>query len=100
MSDVARAAVAARPAPAEPGLRRAPHGPGFEFWLTAVACVGTALPVIVSTVRGMAAGYVPNGDRGVIAIRAYDVFTSNTPLIGQFSASSLLTGQPTHSPGP
>src|SRR5437763_7313919 len=68
--------------------------------LTLAACVAAALPVIVSTVNGLAAGAYPNGDRGIIATRAYDVLTSHTPLVGQYSASSLVVHHPTYSLGP
>ena len=71
-----------------------------DRWLTPAACLAAALPAIVSTVRGIVDGYTANGDRGVIAIRAYDVFSTHPPLTGQFSASSLVTGKTVHSPGP
>jgi hypothetical protein len=56
--------------------------------------------VIVSTARGLAERFTPNGDRAIIATRAYDVFTSHTPLDGQYSAASVLLHQVIHSPGP
>src|SRR5438067_8134398 len=68
--------------------------------LSVVACAGAALPAIVSTIRALAAGAFPNGDRGIVATRAYDVFTSHSPLVGQYSASTLVVHQATHSPGP
>jgi len=67
---------------------------------TVAACVGACLPIIVSTLRALSAGAVPNGDRAMIAIRSYDVFTSNTPLTGQFSAITVVTRVATHSLGP
>ncbi len=69
-------------------------------WLTLVAATAAALPVVVSTIRALADGVQQNGDRGIIALNAYDVLTSRTPLLGQFSASSLVVHQPIHSPGP
>ncbi|HEV3228659.1 MAG TPA: hypothetical protein VGY97_04235 [Solirubrobacteraceae bacterium] len=86
-------AEGAEAAPA--GRRRVAEG-GFVVG----ACAAAALPVIVSTIRGLAAGFTPNGDRAIIATRAYDVFTSHTPLDGQYSASSVLLHQAVHSPGP
>lgn len=67
-----------------------------------VAGVGAAasLPVIVATVRALRAGWMPLGDQGIIATRAYDVLTTHTPLLGQYSEASTVTGQPTYSPGP
>ena len=58
------------------------------------------LPTIASTVRGLAAGATPNGDRAIIAIRSYDVLTTHPPLVGQFSAASVVAGHETHSLGP
>src|SRR5947209_18536613 len=87
-------ATAVRPPAPPPAARRR------DRWLTPAACLAATLPVIVSTVRGIVDGYTANGDRGVIAIRAYDVFSAHPPLTGQFSASSLVTGKTVHSPGP
>src|SRR5437763_14623937 len=69
---------------------------------TLVAAVGLAasLPVIVATARALAAGWMPMGDQGIIATRAYDVLTSHTPLLGQYSEASIITGRATYSPGP
>src|SRR5436190_10523647 len=69
-------------------------------WLTVAACAGASLPAIGSTIRGLAEGAIPNGDRGIVATRAYDVFTRHPPLVGQFSATTLVVHRPTHSPGP
>jgi hypothetical protein len=59
-----------------------------------------ALPVILSTVHALAVGWTPVGDDAVIAARSYDVFTSHSPLVGQYSASSVVLGEVSHSPGP
>ena len=59
-----------------------------------------AIPVIVSTVHAVQAGWEPNGDDGIILTRALDVFTNHTPLIGQYSEAGNVTGQIVHSPGP
>jgi hypothetical protein len=72
------------------------RGPG----LTLVAGLGAALPVIVSTIRGLHEGATPTGDRAIIATRAYDVLSTHTPLVGQFSASSVLYKHVIHSLGP
>lgn len=56
--------------------------------------------MIVSAVRGIADGWVPYGDRAVIATRSIDVLTTHTPLLGQYSASSDLIGEPTYNLGP
>lgn len=59
-----------------------------------------ALPVIVATIRAVADGWVPVGDQGIVATRAYDVFTHHAPLVGQYSLASDEAGHATHSPGP
>ncbi len=62
--------------------------------------LAAALPIIVATVHGVVVGWVPHGDDGAIATRAYDVFTSNTPLVGVYSQVSGIAGRSVHSPGP
>jgi hypothetical protein len=68
--------------------------------LTLAAGLAAAVPVIASTVRGLAEGWVPFGDQAIIATRAYDVFTSHMPLLGQYSASTHVTKHFTYSLGP
>ena len=67
-------------------------------WLA--AGVAAAVPVLVSTVHAVSAGWQPAGDDGIIVTRAWDVLTAHSPLIGQYSESGLVTGQVVHSPGP
>jgi hypothetical protein len=64
------------------------------------AGVAAAVPVLVSTVHAVRAGWEPAGDDGIIVTRAWDVLTAHSPLIGQYSESGLVTGQVVHSPGP
>jgi hypothetical protein len=59
-----------------------------------------AAPVVASTIRALAAGWMPVADQGIIATRAFDVLTSNSPLVGQYTAASAVTGRATYSPGP
>ncbi len=60
-----------------------------------------ALPVISSTAKAVRAGWIPAGDDGIIATRGWDVLTSHTPLVGQYSEAGLVVhGQVMHSPGP
>jgi hypothetical protein len=56
--------------------------------------------VIAATVKALHDGWVPGADQGIIATRAYDVFTSHTPLVGQYTLAGQVTGQVTHSLGP
>ena len=58
------------------------------------------MPTIASTAGAVAAGVVPAGDRAVIALRAYEVFSPHTPLVGEYSASSVVAGRVVFSPGP
>lgn len=65
------------------------------------AGLGASIPVINSTVKAVRAGWVPAGDDGIIATRGWDVLTSHTPLVGQYSEAGLvIKGQVMHSPGP
>jgi hypothetical protein len=112
------AATAGTPAspPAAVASRAPPLGHLFETWrdllaraprtllwlLPCVAAgVAAALPVIDSTIKAVHAGWVPAGDDGIITTRAWDVLTSHTPLVGQYSEAGLVVpGQVLHSPGP
>lgn len=71
-----------------------------EHRLVLATGLAAALPVIVSTVRAVANGWLPIGDDAIIAVRSYDVLTTHTPLLGQYSASSGLTRGDSHSLGP
>jgi hypothetical protein len=70
--------------------------------LTVIAAgLAAAIPVINSTIKAVRAGWVPAGDDGIIATRGWDVLTSHTPLVGQYSEAGLVVhGQVMHSPGP
>jgi len=68
--------------------------------LTVAAGLAAALPVIASTIKGLGEGMTPTGDRAIIATRAYDVLSSHTPLVGQYSASTVLYKHIVHSLGP
>jgi hypothetical protein len=56
--------------------------------------------VIRSTVHAVAVGWEPAGDDGIIVTRAWDVLTSHSPLVGQYSEAGRVTGLIVHSPGP
>ena len=81
-------------------------GLGAAAWLRRHALVlatglAAALPIVVVVIRAVAAGWAPLGDNAIIAVRAYDVFTAHSPLVGQSSggATSVLD-QRAFSPGP
>jgi hypothetical protein len=64
------------------------------------AGVAAAIPVLVSTAHAVSAGWEPAADDGIIVTRAWDVLTSHSPLVGQYSEAGNVTGQVVHSPGP
>jgi hypothetical protein len=72
----------------------ASHGPLVAAGLLA------ALPVILSTAHTLAVGWYPVGDNGIIAARSYDVFTTHPPLLGAYSATSVVLGDAARHPGP
>ncbi len=86
--------VKSRPAALRAGRRLASPA------LTLAAGLAASIPVIVATVRAAQAGWIPGADQGIIATRAYDVFTSHPPLVGQYTLAGQLTGKITHSLGP
>ena len=68
--------------------------------LTLGAGVGAAVPVIVATVNAVRDRWEPGADQGIIATRAYDVLSSHTPLVGQYTLAGNVIGQVTHGLGP
>ena len=62
--------------------------------------LAAALPVIVSTVQAVTTGWLPLGDDATTAVRAYDVLSLHPPLLGPYSASSSVIGEPVLCPGP
>jgi hypothetical protein len=62
--------------------------------------VVAAAPVILSAIRAVVNDWAAVGDQAVIAARAYDVLSTHPPLLGQFSASSGVAGESSHSLGP
>jgi len=68
--------------------------------LTLATGLAAAVPVIVATVKAVREGWIPAADQAIIATRAYDVFTSHTPLVGQYSYAGHVTGKSTYSLGP
>jgi hypothetical protein len=76
----------------KPGVR--------ERWLTLAVGLCAAGPVMAATLRALLDGWLPAGDQAIIATRAYDVFTSHTPLVGQHSDAGALTHRAVYSLGP
>jgi len=65
-----------------------------------LAGLAASIPVLTSTVKAAHEGWQPAGDDGIILTRALDVFTSHSPLIGQYSEAGDVTGEIVHSAGP
>ena len=68
--------------------------------LTLAVGLCAAAPVIAAAVRALHEGWQPVADRGIIATRAFDVFSSHMPLVGQYSFATTVTGKLTYSLGP
>ena len=75
-------------------------GGADQRWLVPAAGLAAAVPVIVSTIRGVVDGWMPTHDDAYIAATSYDVFSTHTPLIGRFTQTTFLSGHNTYSPGP
>src|SRR4051794_24081375 len=71
-----------------------------EEGLVFVAGLIAALPVIVSTGHALVHHWVPVGDNASTAVRSYDVLTSHSPLLGQWTTSSEVVGHKMYSLGP
>jgi hypothetical protein len=56
--------------------------------------------VIAATARSLSDGWLPAGDQANIAIRAFDVLTSRSPLLGLHSDVSQVTHHAVYSLGP
>ncbi|HLI33215.1 MAG TPA: hypothetical protein VKU89_10835 [Solirubrobacteraceae bacterium] len=68
--------------------------------MTALAGIGAAVPVIVACARALGGGWMPLGDQGTIATRAYEVLGPHSPLLGQYSFVSRVVGHTTFDAGP
>ena len=69
-------------------------------WLVPAAlAICAAAPVLASAVH-VGRGWVPVSDAAIVATRARDVFTVETPLLGQPSTAGIDVGEDVHHPGP
>ena len=64
--------------------------------LVLIACV----PIVVATVRALLHHWTPVGDDGLLALRAQDVFSRHTPLLGTASSASFVATKPLSNAGP
>jgi hypothetical protein len=73
---------------------------GRSRGLVVLAAAVAALPLVVAIAVALADGWRPLSDDSVIALRAFDVVSDRPPLVGQFSQTSPLIGEPAYSLGP
>jgi hypothetical protein len=79
------------PPPREPRTRR---------YLFLAATLAAVVPVVVAGVRAALRGWTPTGDDSYSALRAWDVFSTNPPLLGTWSSAALFTEHNINHPGP
>jgi hypothetical protein len=91
--------VVASPDPTDPTDRPGPHrGPTWVRLSCHAAC---ELPFVISAVVASAYGWRPTSDDAAFAYRAWDVFSSHPPLVGDSSQSTLTTPvRAVYHPGP
>jgi len=81
-----------------------PSGDGTHHGLPtllAVASVVVALvPIAVSVARAVHQRWLPIGDNAYFSLRAGDVFTRHTPLLGTWTSASTSAGINFNNPGP
>ena len=71
-----------------------------ELWLVLATGLAASLPVIVAVVGAVADRWVPLADNAVIVLRSWDVFTAQSPLVGQYSIATADAVGDVYSPGP
>jgi hypothetical protein len=69
-------------------------------WLAVAALALCATTPIVGSAVHVGRGWVPVSDTAIVATRARDVFTGETPLLGQPSTAGIDVGEDVHHPGP
>ena len=69
-------------------------------WLPWALLAVVDVPIVVATVRGLARGWLPLGDNGVLLVQALDVGTEHHHLVGPWSSASLVVGETVRNPGP
>ena len=75
--------------------------PTWEYRFTRALCHGALqLPLAVVTVGELVRGWRPTSDDANIALRASMVFSSHSPLVGQFTQATQLDHHTTYDLGP
>jgi hypothetical protein len=59
------------------------------------------VPIVVAAAHALVVGWMPTGDRAYFVVRAFDVFSDRSPLVGPWSSgATAAVGQVVYSPGP
>lgn len=75
--------------------------PAWEFRFTRGLCHGALqLPLAVVTISELVRGWRPTSDDANIAMRASQVFTAHSPMVGQFTQATQNGHHPTYDLGP
>jgi hypothetical protein len=106
-SYVAARHVAAEPTPTRAARQsrlraaftRLPQGWLADNWLVLATGLAAALPIIVAVAEVLGDRWVPLADDGIVVLRAWDVLTEQSPLVGQFSTFSQGVDS-VYGPGP
>jgi hypothetical protein len=64
------------------------------------ALLAAVVPILVAGIRAVLRGWTPTGDESYSAIRAWDLFSNNPPLLGTWSSASQYTDHHINHPGP
>ncbi len=63
--------------------------------------LAASVPILVAAIRAVAVEWTPTGDRAYFAVRAFDVLSDRTPLLGPWSSgATAAVGEVVYSPGP
>jgi hypothetical protein len=66
----------------------------------AVLTLAICLPILLAVVDAARANWVPTADAATIVTRSYDMWSSQRPLVGQFSLAGSTGAEQVFSPGP
>jgi hypothetical protein len=93
----------------EPALGRAPQGgttadDGHRRpvvgWAVVVTTGAVVVTIAIALLGALLGGWQPVGDEAVIAVRSFDTFSTNPPLLGAATTLSVAAGEAVSHPGP
>lgn len=82
-----------------PSLVRSPGPPRATWVLRALCHLAAEVPFLAVVIAEITRVWRPYGDDAVVAWRSYDVFSSHSPLVGQFT-QSFVSAHPPYDLGP